>query len=288
MTIDQNEYPLPCIGFICPACSLTVIGSVSLPYFDAELEGITQAEIGRATEVDIHCNCGAVYEVDIVATEFSTGASLRDYPRIDIAIYTPDFEAEYASHIATRYTDDPYGWFERDQHEIQGVRDMAPGHVRALPAFQRMHFISYIALLEAYLCDKLLSLARRDPKVRLTLFQSDPVLKLQKFTASDYLGNPEFLNTLLTKRLQKLHYHQLDVVNDLYTAVLGQSMFPRDDVERSLKRAVLLRHDCVHRNGRSEDGDSTILYAPYVEEVRISIEFLVQHIERLCENRLSN
>jgi hypothetical protein len=54
-------------------------------------------------------------------------------------------------------------------------------------------------------------------------------------------------------------------------------MFPSDVKE--LHRAIIVRHDCVHRNGKTKDGEERVLNEGHVKDLLSEASKLVTWIE---------
>jgi hypothetical protein len=49
----------------------------------------------------------------------------------------------------------------------------------------------------------------------------------------------------------------------------------------NLMRAIINRHDCVHRNGHNKDGEKLTVFSPrYIEEIAGDVHALVDAIEK--------
>ena len=61
---------------------------------------------------------------------------------------------------------------------------------------------------------------------------------------------------------------------------LRSHVLNKDELE-TLMRAVVYRHDCVHRNGHTKDGEKLVVFTPeYVEQIAGITHSLVDGIER--------
>jgi hypothetical protein len=71
-------------------------------------------------------------------------------------------------------------------------------------------------------------------------------------------------------------WHRFDKVERTYRDTLGIE-FPRDMKE--LHKAIFVRHDCVHRNGKTNEGEEHVLNEQDIKNLLAAAEKLVCWIE---------
>ena len=75
-------------------------------------------------------------------------------------------------------------------------------------------------------------------------------------------------------------YHNLGKVDVHYRIALGIRILPLASDKDSLMRAIILRHDCVHRNGYDKQGNKLNNFTrAYVTATALQIRQFVQAIE---------
>jgi hypothetical protein len=77
-------------------------------------------------------------------------------------------------------------------------------------------------------------------------------------------------------RLSELVWHRLDKVSPMFRDTLDVE-FPTDVKE--LYGAIVIRHDLVHRNGKTKEGEDHVLSQKVIEDLITSVENFVKHIE---------
>jgi hypothetical protein len=78
-------------------------------------------------------------------------------------------------------------------------------------------------------------------------------------------------------------YHNIGRVNALYRTVFKMDLFRMLDKDETdtLMQAILYRHDCVHRNGYSKEGEKlTVLTPEYVGRILAITHKLFNAIEK--------
>lgn len=121
----------------------------------------------------------------------------------------------------------------------------------------RMLFTQLFSCLEAYLYSEIIGIAERDPAVQRGILRAIPALGNQPVKLSTVAEKPTLVSDAVTGALIDLSFHNLDLVETLCREGLQQGMLPTDKGERDLMmKAVHKRHDCVHRNGLTKDGQT--------------------------------
>jgi hypothetical protein len=148
----------------------------------------------------------------------------------------------------------------------------------------RMVFVQQIVALEAYLGDTLTSRVLDSKQAILKLLRSNKDLLAEKITLAEVAQSETIVADKVRVYLKKTLYHNLALVHVLYRDALGVDILGDDAQKAALFKAVELRHDCVHRNGRDKDGKEVTLSTDYVNEVMETVLSFVNQVEE----RLSN
>ncbi|MBW3517495.1 hypothetical protein KO537_22670 [Shewanella sp. NKUCC01_JLK] len=118
---------------------------------------------------------------------------------------------------------------------------------------QRMVFASVITAMEAYLSDTMKSHVLNRSAVQRRFVESHQVFK-EKLAKKDVFAFLDTLDKTLNAEIDKISFHNIDTVKDLYKEVLACD-FPVAKLGQ-LRPSVFIRHDIVHRNGKKSDGFS--------------------------------
>lgn len=116
---------------------------------------------------------------------------------------------------------------------------------------QRMCYSSIITAMEAYLSD-IMKRSVREPAIRRRFVETSKLFDGEKFKLSMMFKLLDGLEERIDVELNKLSFHNIRVAEDIFREVLLIS-FPEKERD-ILNRAVLLRHDIVHRNGKHTTG----------------------------------
>lgn len=150
----------------------------------------------------------------------------------------------------------------------------------------RLIFSHQVTALEAYLGDTLLNVVASDAGAMQRLIDGDDELSKQKFTLAEIRIEPGLVERKVREHLRTILYHNLAKVDVLYGIALGIRILSLTDKKPDLFRAVMLRHDCVHRNGFDKDGlELSTFTREFVRETADIIRSLVESIERAIRER---
>ncbi len=150
----------------------------------------------------------------------------------------------------------------------------------------RLVFSQQVTALEAYLGDTLKNEVFRDQIAMQRLVDQDDDLKKEKFTLTEISNDPRLVEQKVREHLRGIMYHNLARVDVLYRIAFGFRILHLTPDRSSLFAAVLLRHDCVHRNGSDKDGQVLEVFTKtFVRKTADLIRDLVQSIEQAIRAR---
>ncbi len=142
---------------------------------------------------------------------------------------------------------------------------------------QRMVFASVITAMEAYLSDTMKSHVLNRSAVKRRFVESHQVFK-EKLAKKDVFVFLDTLDKTLNTEIDKISFHNIDTVKDLYQKVLTCD-FPEDKLDQ-LRPSVFVRHDIVHRNGKKSDGFSVDVSQQDVIDLIELVKSLIRDIDQ--------
>ncbi|MFB1078296.1 hypothetical protein C5F61_04285 [Photobacterium damselae subsp. damselae] len=142
---------------------------------------------------------------------------------------------------------------------------------------QRMVFASVITAMEAYLSDTMKSHVLNRSAVKRRFVESHQVFK-EKLAKKDVFVFLDTLDKTLNSEIDKISFHNIDTVKDLYQKVLACD-FPEDKLDQ-LRPSVFVRHDIVHRNGKKSDGFSVDVSQQDVIDLIELVKSLIRDIDQ--------
>ena len=271
------------LSFECSRCDEVIIESgFDLPSFDYSAE--VHSDGWGVEAVHVKCStCKKEYLVEIsnMFDQFEAEIPAEAGIQVDVSaeVDFPGDDEDYREYLKSYVPDEPG---ERYRHSLQKLDEMvgAARQLASYPMFHRMLLLQHVAMMEAYLCDRLITLVALE-KVRVDLIKGHRSLGDQSYPLAAVASDPALVVQKTTAFLKDQLYHELDAVERLFKAALGASPFPDEQTKGFLKLAMINRHHCVHRDGKDNEGAVVgEVNEPYISEVREKIKGLVAHIER--------
>lgn len=145
------------------------------------------------------------------------------------------------------------------------------------PVFHRMLFVNAITALETYLSDAFINSVVNTPKLMRRFIETTPEFRSEKVALSQVFDAVEKIEQKARSYLIDVVWHHLDRVKPMYRDTLGIDF--HDDMG-PLFKAVLVRHDIVHRNGKTKLGGEIIVTRDEIGSLLRQIEGFVQHIDQ--------
>lgn len=146
------------------------------------------------------------------------------------------------------------------------------------PVLQRMIFSSVITTMEAYLSDTMKRNVLNRHAIKRRFVESLDKFSKNKIASNTVFAFMDSLDQKITEEIDSISFHNVDTVAGLYKNVL-LCKFPEDKVS-DLKKYVELRHDIVHRNGKSKDGTIVSVTKNDLRDLIELVSDVVSHIDK--------
>lgn len=150
-------------------------------------------------------------------------------------------------------------------------------------AMRQLLYSALIAALEAYLAETASYWVAEDKAVFRRLVEHSREFREKKVAVSDIFARMDSLKEEVEKHLQSLVWHRLDVVGPMLSAALKIDV---PDIE-ALMRRILVRHDIVHRGGRTKEGEVVSVTSADLTALRQEVAEFVDSIERAIDVRFA-
>lgn len=139
-----------------------------------------------------------------------------------------------------------------------------------------MLYVNVITVLETYLSNAFINTVVNNPELMHRFIETTPEFQAEKVPLSEVFKAVEEVKQKARSHLIDAVWHHLDRIKPMYRATLGIE-FPSDSGE--IFRAILTRHDIVHRNGKMKDGKEILIGPADVTKLIGAVEKFVQHID---------
>lgn len=140
---------------------------------------------------------------------------------------------------------------------------------------RKLLFANIVTAFEVYLHDIFINLLENNNKLLIKLTESDSY-KNSKITWKQALTND--MSRYIIVELKSLVFHNLSIIEPLFNKILGITIDYKKDT--SIIDIIDVRHDVVHRNGLTKEGQKRNFSKEYLETVLSKITNLVTDIDR--------
>ncbi|PYD04720.1 hypothetical protein DND90_11630 [Pseudomonas syringae pv. maculicola] len=212
---------------------------------------------------------------------------LVDHPTIEVfsSELTKLFDSDNSqpSRNTFKGTDDPlFEFLSSYSHMTEVLQAYGVGSSALLkssaPEINKLVLSGLISAMEAYLANTLITLVAEEIDATENLLRKEETLSLQKITLFEAWSENSSVERRVRDYLRDQIYHRLGKVEKLYEIAFNIQIFPSLEIRTRLHRTVSLRHDIVHRNGRSVQGEEQDFSSAYVQAMMRDIHDLVMHI----------
>jgi len=170
--------------------------------------------------------------------------------------------------------------FREELEELRKVNDATSVNKRYLVF--RMTYAYAVTLLEAFLGDTAKSLISSNNRFFKNSRKIDE-LKNAKYSLDFLATNEMDAKGLAIKELSNILYHNMPKVKRIFEIILNA----RIEIDISnLERIMKIRHDIVHRNGKTKEGEPIILDQTQILEMISHIEQFSNELQKLINKNV--
>jgi hypothetical protein len=233
-------------------------------------------------------SCATLFDVnfDIAYRGPDPVATVVGYPQIQVRATDEFFEDEEAEDwLDLSPPDDPFTVLIDAYHRLGDiVTEYGCGGRGALThsaeVINRMVFSSAIGAMEAFLGDLLIRTSMSEGVVLERLLTEENELKKMSIRLIEIHRNPNIVAEKAQAYLAGLLYHNLAKISRLYSLALKINIFPSAEIRARLQRAVITRHDIVHRNGKALSGEIIVLETDVVLSLLDDVKIFAEHVHK--------
>jgi hypothetical protein len=137
-------------------------------------------------------------------------------------------------------------------------------------------YTGVISTMETFLSDAFINLTLADKKLIKKFVQSYPDFRQRRIEFRDIFEQYEKVDEIVKAVLLDIIYHDLRKVREMYRTTF-EIDFP--DLEKPVQ-CVLLRHDIVHRNGKTKNGEVLSINTEIVANAIMIVENFITDIAK--------
>lgn len=224
---------------------------------DGTLVGLTPK--GVASIKTIHLNRAALVAARRRERLYKRLAEQR--PELRSALLEDDFHSLFIASITST-------------RSLNAVTGLSPSTDQSM---RYMLHANIITCLETYLGDALIATARSSRRFMRKFVETFHGFKDIKFSLNEVFAKYDTIDEVAIRAMADVLYHDLAKVKGIYQDTLG-IIFPTDIGD--LYRAVDVRHDIVHRNGKNKDGVFHAISPDSVEKLAEQVSAFIAEIHR--------
>jgi hypothetical protein len=141
----------------------------------------------------------------------------------------------------------------------------------------RLLYVNVITILETYLSDLFISAVGNDRSLLRRFVETTPEFKSEKISVSEVFKAVEDIEKMARSYLMDVVWHHLSRVKPMFKETLDIKFPNKMEI---LFKAVLVRHDLVHRNGKKKDGGEHDISVEIITELIKEAGEFVSHIDK--------
>lgn len=256
------------LKFVCSGCKNLIETDelfVPSPNYSAE----THHESVESEDYECECShCNKKFDISLHNGFYGGYGEIFDLPRQMLNSVEEEFEPY-----------DPeweYEFVEEHVRDIVKVLDK----IEVLDEFTkkilyRNLYANLIAIMEAYLSETLIQQVLISQETKRKFVENYKGYRDMTSPFSNLFKNLDNLNSIIISTLRELMYHNLGKIKPIYGATIGVDL---GDVSELMK-AVVIRHDIVHRNGKDINGYEPIITKDIVYKLAYKISDFINNIE---------
>ena len=148
------------------------------------------------------------------------------------------------------------------------------------PYLYRLLYINVVTALETYLADAFVNTVLNNRALIRKFVETTPEFRKTKVPLSDIFNQIDRVEKTAKSHLRQIVWHNLARVKRMYKDVLAINTLGKESIFHSVK----IRHDLVHRNGKTREGEDIPIDKEDVLELAQEIEQLVEEINSVLSS----
>ena len=183
------------------------------------------------------------------------------------------YEEQYEAIVSNKYYYESFLQAISFADKLNAV-DIDKGQLTSV--LKRQIYISVMAALEAFLSETFINLTDENDEYFRNFVESFPDFRERKFELSRIFAEQERIKETTKKVMVEIIYHNLAKIDKMYSSTF-KIVFP--DIAE-LSKCVSIRHDLIHRNGKTKDGNVVTIDTATVEDLIKKVSAFVDDIAK--------
>ncbi|MCH4824661.1 hypothetical protein ML462_15935 [Gramella lutea] len=177
--------------------------------------------------------------------------------------YDDDFLIQRDEYFAILSNKNYLRSFHTEIYNIRNLNEVILSDDKLEKVLRRQLFVGSIGILEAFLSEVFINTTNDSKEYFRNFVSSYPEFKNRKFTLDQIFNEYERIEVVAKKEMIEVIYHNLAKVKNMYESTFKIN-FPSIV---NLTKAVSVRHDLVHRNGKNKNGQIIEINKKVIEDL---------------------
>ncbi|HEY9694417.1 MAG TPA: HEPN domain-containing protein [Oculatellaceae cyanobacterium] len=152
---------------------------------------------------------------------------------------------------------------------------------KAKETLKRHIYVGVITCIETYLSDAFINTVLSHKDYLISFFTSFKDFKEQKIGMNELFDVASNAEKIAKKAMLEVLYHNLPKVSKMYESTFNV-VFPNFS---EIQKAVSIRHDLVHRNGKTKEGRQIVIDDMIVDDIISKVESFISEIDQRLKDK---
>jgi transcription elongation factor Elf1 len=273
------------LKFECDKCRYNVISeeiNIPQPDYSADTAHDSQTDDEGYAVCD---NCGKEFHISVHSTYAGGNGYIEDLQddwEIDVAENPePYYEDQYEAISSNNLF---FATFAREIENLKKLNEIKLDDYSLENTLKRQLYIGVIASMETYLSDAFINTTLNSENFIKEFVKSFNKFKGISIKLNELFEHYDKIKVTCRQFMLEVIYHNLPKVKKMYKGTLGVDL---GDIG-ILFKAVSTRHDLVHRNGKTKDGEEFVVNSEIINQLISDISDFVDGVNKQIENLSSN
>jgi hypothetical protein len=235
-----------------------------------------ESEQGNCVEAEWDVWEYPIGSIESAEVEIRGGELLEDFDDIWSASLDDDYDPYEDQLDAILSNTEFYRTFSDEIASLRVLNSLVIDDLNAQRTLKKQVHIGTIACLETYLSDAFINTVLSAKSYLRSFFASFKDFKAQKLGMNELLERADQAEEIAKKAMLEVIYHNLAKVSEMYKSTLVISFPDFSEVQKD----VGVRHDLVHRNGKTKKGEEIYIDTAKADELIDRVVNFVDQIDR--------
>lgn len=194
-------------------------------------------------------------------------------------VYIEPYELDFGSYYQHEFesiseNDRHYDKFNSEIDNLVLLSKISTESQKLKDILLRQVFIGTIGSLETFLSEVFIVLTLSNRKYLENFVTTFPEFQKSKFTLSEIFIQHDKISETTKKAMIDIIYHNLPVVKNMYNSTFKINFPEIGDINKY----IIKRHDLVHRNGKTKDGEKLNIDNEEIDSMVKEIKIFVKEI----------